>query len=388
MQGVIKPRNFRLQGQRYLLTFSQTSDYGELELVMGYHLAYLKPVEYYGVGHELHADGGHHYHLVLCFKSKVDSLRIDYFDWMFDGVHPNIKPIKQGPANLRRAIDYIKKDGHFYEDGLPPVAAKERALQLVINDIEAGLSLRVIHDNHPYAAMSHWPKIVAHFNRVVQYRARDGLKSWHLLDVDRSLQLAPPKGTPAYPWYVGVALIKAWLNDNILVSRGPTQKHLWIHGPPRIGKSRLQSQLSKFVYTCSLPVGEGWSDGFDDECDLVFLNDFSGGWLPGDIKVLCEQSLDRTMLKVKGGFVTKSRNQPVIVTANNSIRDTWPNGNVLNVNAVAARFVEVWMPQDFNIFPDPDISATVYVDSLEFQDRLAAEAIPKQGIDRWSSNPQ
>lgn len=64
------------------------------------------------IGHELHVDGGHHYHCLVHFGDvqRWDQSRV--FD--IEGRHPNVKVVR-GVANIHRVLAYVTKDDDYYD---------------------------------------------------------------------------------------------------------------------------------------------------------------------------------------------------------------------------------------------------------------------------------
>lgn len=65
------------------------------------------------VGHELHQDGGHHYHVVAQWENQFKASDVRCFD--VDGCHPNFKSVR-GDGNVNRVLDYCLKDDDYYGD--------------------------------------------------------------------------------------------------------------------------------------------------------------------------------------------------------------------------------------------------------------------------------
>lgn len=63
------------------------------------------------VAHELHGNGGHHYHTVVRFPNPVRTRDPRFFD--VAGFHPNYRGLR-GAANVGRVLDYCRKDGDFF----------------------------------------------------------------------------------------------------------------------------------------------------------------------------------------------------------------------------------------------------------------------------------
>lgn len=68
------------------------------------------------VAHELHADGGHHYHCLLRWDEGFTTRDVRAFD--VDGHHPNYS-CARGKDSIRRVLGYITKDGDYYGDLSP-----------------------------------------------------------------------------------------------------------------------------------------------------------------------------------------------------------------------------------------------------------------------------
>jgi len=337
---------FRLATSKVILTFAQVRHYEHIDELMGYHLAYLPPTKYYLIGHELHQDGGHHYHLVIEFQERLNIHRADYFDWMFDA-HPNIKPIKAGRINMDRAIKYVQKENDFLEDGVNPCGADQpRPTELVIAAIKAGKTdFEICQDHGKWA--------IVHLNHIQQFRSiwlggpPVALEPYRIPVYERGLQFGDLHDE-------SVQRICDWIERNILVPRDYRQEHLWIVGPPLVGKSRLSGQLSKMVRTYYPPM-DGWFCNFSNLCDLVVFNEFEGQYTPSQMKTFCEQSIPSVMLNTKGGHAIKTRNQPCIVLSNKTIEECYHHVAAMNpasLDALKARFIVVRVLREFNVYPE------------------------------------
>lgn len=102
---------FRLSAKTIILTYAQS---GLVTRDALYEFLSAKRPKYLVVSAEKHATGDPHLHAVISFADKLDIRKADYFD--FQGLHPNM----QGARKPRDAINYVKKDGDFVEDGDPP----------------------------------------------------------------------------------------------------------------------------------------------------------------------------------------------------------------------------------------------------------------------------
>lgn len=334
MQDDTPPR-FRIQARRVLLTFSQTDVYPVLAEVMGYHLAFLREVDYYIVGHERHADGGHHHHIVIVFSTKFDSTNPRVFDWMFDGIHPNIRSIKHTNADIKRAIDYCKKEGDWIDDGNSPLAQKVKPMESITKMIRDGASLEEIEDAYPGPFIMH------------DQRVQRAWQRWN------ARQSAVSKWVPiqAHDPFSELYPLQVWLNANISVERDFRQKHLWLHGPTKIGKSRMVFALSEMVKTFIAPT-DGWMTGYNDSFDLVIFDDFRGCLTVDFFKQFC-QSFPYQVLQKGLPPVLKKKHVPCIVTSNVSPIDCYPNvavRNPLHFEAFLDRFIVVEIKSPFVLF--------------------------------------
>ena len=108
-----------LDAQRFFLTYSQVinPDVNEHTLTTFFHGK--NHFDWSEVNHELHDDGGSHFHAVVAFTRRFRGL-LSAFDYL--GVHPNIKSVKSGRRDLQRCRHYIRKDGveRLVAGGTPP----------------------------------------------------------------------------------------------------------------------------------------------------------------------------------------------------------------------------------------------------------------------------
>lgn len=103
-QADIVPALPRLNGQRFLLTYSQTT--AALDRQLEHFLADLPNFHWCEIAEERHQDGNPHIHVVIVFRKRFQR-NMQAFDC--EGHHPNIKPIRNGGLDLFRARHYIRK---------------------------------------------------------------------------------------------------------------------------------------------------------------------------------------------------------------------------------------------------------------------------------------
>lgn len=103
----VVPARPRLDGQRFLLTYSQVGENHEVNTVsIGNYLSDLPHFHWCEIAREYHQDGNPHYHVVLVFRRRFQR-HMGAFD--VHGRHPNVKAIRNGGLDLFRARHYIRK---------------------------------------------------------------------------------------------------------------------------------------------------------------------------------------------------------------------------------------------------------------------------------------
>lgn len=103
----VTPARARLNGQRFLLTYSQVGDNAAFNIIsLGDFLYSIEAFHWAEIAEEVHADGEPHMHCVVVFRRRLQK-HMGAFDFL--GKHPNIKPIRNGGLDLFRARHYIRK---------------------------------------------------------------------------------------------------------------------------------------------------------------------------------------------------------------------------------------------------------------------------------------
>lgn len=108
---------FKFDSQSCFLTYAQSTL--TIEQVYTF-LNGIKPVHWARVCLESHATGGTHIHAVARWNARVQSRNPRFLDCQ--GFHPNIQSIR----SIKRALDYVSKDGEFIDYGpVPAGSAKD-----------------------------------------------------------------------------------------------------------------------------------------------------------------------------------------------------------------------------------------------------------------------
>lgn len=101
---------FRVNAKQFLLTYPHCNDLDGLRTL--FHETYANS-RYFVIGRERHADGEPHLHSVIILQRRFDAGERS-FD--FNGYHANIQAVR----NVNQAIEYVKKDGDYIEEGEDP----------------------------------------------------------------------------------------------------------------------------------------------------------------------------------------------------------------------------------------------------------------------------
>jgi len=331
--------DFRLNASRFLMTFSQTGHRGDVNEIMGFHLAYFPPVSYYVVGHELHQDGGHHYHVVVVFVEKLNIRDSTFFDWMFDDVHPNIIAIKHGKKNLDRAVKYCKKDQDYAEsvDFSKAFEVTENLSSQLARMVVAGASDQELFEWNPGYFMR---------SRRMIVDLRLCSESWGVKLVPY-VQPAPPdvfsEWRPVYDWII----------SNIGVPRQDRQRHLWLWGQTHLGKSTVAKRLSTMVNTFFAPKNN-WLTGYNDSYQLVVFDDYNGSMRMSDMNSFCQGTVPYRTEQKGAVEVVKKKNPPCIVVSNQCPEQVYHKAfehNKFGFGALLDRFIVLEVKSYFDFWP-------------------------------------
>lgn len=290
------PTGFRLQAKKVFLTYPQANN---IELKELFDFLKSKGTDKLVVSEEEHEDGGRHFHALVEFTRKVNTRKVDYFD--FNGNHPNI--VK--PNSPKGTFDYVTKDGNYINDGWD--FEKKESITKIVQQVaqEPGLS----HNEAVCAVMERGgDRALKLFNQVNGYMLllkKPSAKHLPLMDIN-TFNLA------SYTTWGNA--IKQFIQD---VNDGPglreTRMSLWLHGPSRMGKTMMARSLGVHWYMNSM-----WNaECFDDDAAYGVLDDMP--WengLRGWYKSIMGLQLDVTITdKYKPKSVIK-HGRPVIIITN------------------------------------------------------------------------
>lgn len=345
--------SFRFQAKRAYLTFSQCQTTKESALLS---VLTLEHVQWAVVGHELHADGGSHLHILIVFKKKLRTRDVSFFDFI-GGKHPFIRSIV-GP--LWKCLRYIIKDNDYL---CHPVGMDVAGM---IHDGQRKRSRIASHIAH---ALVEAPEMTMEGLReqadagwiMMNFRK---IREWQVVCLrekrKRTRQPWVPISMPAQSvlqvTMLGSRLddslqkIVGWLNMNLNVVRPCRMKQLYIYGPTGVGKSTLIHLLGDLISVYRIPVDDNWHDHYEDGAyDIAVLDEFK------------RQKTRAFMLEWLAGFpmwlrrkgepgYLKNQNIPTIVCSNFSVAEVYSDPKYAGtVEPFLDRVLEVYVPANVQI---------------------------------------
>lgn len=271
-------------------------------------------LEYAVVCREKHKDGCFHLHgLFVMHPGKIYSTRSNRGLDSLAGKHGNYQKVR----SLYKVLKYVLKGGHYEEYG---VDAKKLLRQLEVKQSsEMVIIAHDLYDGKSVADIStreNAHKIMMHLGKLRDYelfcRANEKL-------------VLPPFIFPLDDSSDSIDnQLRVWVRKNLHPENLPRpmrQKHLWLWGDSRLGKTIFSRTLSAHFRTYVMPSKDffsGWNNRAKlvlmDEYrsrDLDFMKQFLGGW--------------PMQLHVHGSNVMKTSNPACILMSNKSPAECYPN---------------------------------------------------------------
>ena len=260
---------------------------------------------------EDHQSGSKHVHAIVALKDKVTTMDPSGLD-LWDQ-HPNI----QGVRNVKKCVEYIMKYGDYAKDGIDLDAMfqkKSCKTDVIATQIREGATLKELELEYPGFVMMHRPLLEEEVARVK--RARIAAESkLEIDDMTFSIDIAETDQ--------GAKDLEQWLKDNMGQPRCHRQKQLWLHGPPRIGKTRLVSYVTSYLRVYYMCLEDEWYDDWEnDQIDFVVIEEYKGQrpitWM--------NQFLDGQPMKLRRrrkAPIVKTINPPVMILSNMSPEEAY-----------------------------------------------------------------
>ncbi len=330
---------FRLFAKNIFLTYSQCPVPLSVASLLIRGL-FGERLEYGLVCSEQHAVEGSHLHVFIVLVKRWDIKNPRTLDFVHGGItyHPKMEVAR----SVYQSIKYVCKDGNVvglncdWKTMLQ--AAKKKTstkVALIASLIMSGKTLIEINEKYPGFVCQHL--------KVLQ-----SYKNW--LDLKHFLQT--PLLTFQGVQHVDKEEPRHWENQvirwiNMNFWNNPTRHHkqrqLWIHGRTNTGKTHLIMTLMSYFHAYEIPDDNNWYDGYSDSYDWAYMDEFKGC---KKIQWLNSFAEGRQMsLNVRGKQPTlKTKNLPLVIACNYSIRDCFSKADYVVVEALQKRFLEVEVP--------------------------------------------
>lgn len=291
------PKNARLQGKKFLLTYPKCTL--TKEEVRDFLLDQ-KGVDQFTIAKELHQNGDPHIHACVLLQSSPRTTDMRWFD--IAGFHPNIKTLPK-MSDFKAATKYVRKDGDFITNVEEPLSPMAALFQALLNN-PGGLTKSFVRAN---------PRIM-------------GL-NWNVLQ--QWLRFMRPE------LYIPVPRIL------------PKRRNSLYTGPANSGKTyRSRAVISMYHFPSEIPRNNDYS-GIDVDTDLLFCDEYDGFLSIQQINRLCDGC---TKLNTKGGSTTISH--PVIILISNfTFEQIYPLATKVEMDSLYARFDQYVFPINLPKFP-------------------------------------
>lgn len=311
-------KQFRLQAKNVFLTWPQNVMSKEDTLSACRRVFPL--AEFIVVAEEEHKSGDPHLHAIVGLPKRINwenaNVKLD----SITGKHGNYQSVRSVKATLR----YVCKGGNYISEGVvPDFADKSGKMDVIARMINEGKSLVEVYAEHPGTFLLQKRKIEDLQQWVKRRKLAESLVKWTV---------------PVFGVSVNAVALSNWLELNIMTSRVPRQKQLWLMGRPGIGKSRLLASLAQMLRVYVMPRDEDFYDEYEDGLfDLVVFDEFKSNKKIQFLNAWCDgQPLP---LRQKGHQTMKNDNLPFIICSNFSIEECYHDG--VGRDALSDRFIVV-----------------------------------------------
>lgn len=292
------------------------------------------------IAQEHHEDGGLHLHSLLVLDRPFQTTKADCFDFAA-GKHGNY----QGAREPWRIVRYCRKsDPAPHAFGVLPEEMNSRVkpTEAVVKRIKEGASLNEIRDEFPAMYLRSKRQIVEFHADEQLKKAKHDLKPWMSVEY---------RGEDPV-----TAEVVKWMNENIGKPRIHKQKQLWVWGPTDVGKTSLGNFIKRFWTVWDAAYDGKFFDGFDDNYDVVVMDEFKGQYTIQQLNQFVEGTT--CILPIKGGFLRKTRNVPVIVLSNYPPHLCYSKVLAERVETILSRFKVIEVETKLDVIGDNLLALT------------------------------
>lgn len=268
---------------------------------------------FYVISQEKHKDGNFHLHIYLEFPEKRNFKDSNCFDFIA-GKHGDYATVRSRRDWIRYVV---KHDDQYTAKGIDVksiLAKKAPKNQVVAEMIDEGKSLEEVREAEKGYFLINKRKIEEYGTYMSLLKKRKEKETWKEPDLsaltDTNLQIGK------------------WLLENIRKDRVFKAPQLFIHGPRNLGKTSLIESLEKSLSIFHVSITEDFYDGFDNDYDLVVIDEFKGQKTIQWMNEFLQGS--KMTLRMKGKQYLKEKNVPVIILSNFSLAQCYPRAHLDN----------------------------------------------------------
>jgi len=265
-------------------------------------------------GHENGEEPGRHIHACFKLDKAFNTQNPAFFDTLFGTKHGDIQTCR----DYRACQIYCAKkenEGNWitFNVDIDAVVNSTRTKKGVKHETVANFireqerTLEEIDQKFPGYLIQHQSKVKDYCLLQENFR-NNKLEPYYGIDQGKTIM----SGNPELIKMVG------WLNQNLPpATRDYRQKHLWIWGDKRLGKSRLQGQLSQYFNAYHVANEDKWWSGMDSTRQIILFDEYTGYKTISDMKRLLEGQPFPMPQKGTQPFI-KRKNIPSIICSNSS----------------------------------------------------------------------
>lgn len=295
-------------------------------------LVAMPPVKWAVCAQEKHADGNSHLHAAIFLERVFQPRTWDSFDDV-TGQHGNYQPMR----SVKGSLAYLQKEDPnplFYGDVPMFGVGSKSKTDKIANMLEDGATMQDVNAEYPGFTLMHKRKMEEYAGWQAGLALKKEKLSW-----------------PGLAEYSGsdpvTQSVCDWLNRNMSAPREFKQTQMWLYGPPDSRKTSMCRMLEEFFTIYWTPNSELFYDGYDDDHDLIVMDEFREGkpcewlnlWLEGS-----------TMMVRRKGLapVCKRRNQPIIICSNYQPHELYSDATSLACVNARVEVFRLLVPLDLN----------------------------------------
>ncbi|UAU47039.1 Rep [Chicken proventriculitis-associated circular virus 30] len=330
-----KPTNWRLQAKNLYLTYPQCHTTKEA-LLQNSIKKFGEALKWIVISEEEHLDGTPHLHVSLALSTMYASRVPTDLDCLVESSsHPQGKHGNyQATRGIKKNLEYVTKKGKYLTHGdidLAAIMAKKGSVyQPIIEELMNGKTPDEIFKAYPLEYFSKRKEIEGFHHTYLRVRGESQKPKLKAVNL---------RG-PSCPV---LQQLHNWLKQNLVMldiaKRTPRMKHLYLCGPPGMGKSHLLNQLRDKLRVYDCPA-EQWNDSYADGIyDLIVFDEFQGHKAINQMNTITD-GYPTPLIRRGTHPYLKQDKLPVIICANKLPQDTYhQTRDRAYVEAFASRYL-------------------------------------------------